>query len=503
MSQPARARMVETAPAAYDRAFFGHPRGLSTLFFTEMWERFSYYGMRALLILFMTAPLSTGGLGFDTASAGAIYGLYTSMVYMTTLPGGWIADRLIGQRQAVFYGGVIIASGHFAMAFPSIVTFYLGLFLIVIGTGLLKGNVSVIVGQLYGPQDNRRDAGFSIFYMGINLGAFIAPLVCGYLGQRVNWHLGFAAAGLGMVLGVIQYRLGATYLGDAGLHPSPAGSPAAAAALKTRTIAIGGGILAVLLVLAIGVYAGVLPITVTQVADAAGYMLLGGTAVFFAWLFLSGEWTNEQRYRLYAIAVFFFAAGIFWSLFEQAGSTLNLFADRDTRTSIGSISFPSTWFQSLNSLFLIALAPVFAWLWIRLGPREPSSPIKFALGLLLVGAGFAVLVVAARLAASGVQVSPMWLTLTYLLHTCGELCLSPVGLSAMTKLAPAQICGLMMGVWFLATSVGNFIAGRLAGFYEAMPLPDLFQSITLFGIVPGILLLLVAGRIKKLMGEVN
>src|SRR6188768_1321642 len=209
---------VKTVATATDRGFFGHPRGLATLFFTEMWERFSYYGMRALLILYMTAPLTMGGLAFDTATAGAIYGLYTSMVYMTTLPGGWIADRLIGQRRAVLYGGIIIASGHFMMVFSSLATFYLGLFLIVIGTGLLKGNVSVIVGHLYSKEDVRRDAGFSIFYMGINLGAFIAPLVCGYLGQNVNWHIGFAAAGIGMTLGVIQYLLGSKHLGAAGLH---------------------------------------------------------------------------------------------------------------------------------------------------------------------------------------------------------------------------------------------------------------------------------------------
>src|SRR5687767_7595936 len=207
-----------SGPASHDRSFFGHPRGLSTLFFTEMWERFSYYGMRALLLLYMTAPLAAGGLGFETAQGGAVYGLYTSMVYMTTLPGGWIADRLIGQRRAVLYGGILIASGHFSMAVPSLTTFYLGLFLIVIGTGLLKGNVSVIVGQLYSPTDVRRDAGFSIFYMGINLGAFIAPLICGYLGQRVSWHAGFAAAGFGMVIGVVQYVLGGRYLGDAGVH---------------------------------------------------------------------------------------------------------------------------------------------------------------------------------------------------------------------------------------------------------------------------------------------
>jgi POT family proton-dependent oligopeptide transporter len=489
------------APVAHDRAFFGHPRGLSTLFFTEMWERFSYYGMRALLILFMTAPLATGGLGFDTATAGAVYGLYTSMVYMTTLPGGWIADRLIGQRRAVLYGGIIIASGHFCMAFPSLATFYLGLFLIVIGTGLLKGNVSVIVGQLYSAKDTRRDAGFSIFYMGINLGAFIAPLICGYLGQRINWHMGFAAAGFGMVLGVIQYQLGAKYIGAAGLEPVPAASPEAGEALRHRVRLIGGLAAAALALFGVMAYSGA--ISVTAVADGAGYMLLITTVVFFAWLLLSGGWTPEERRRLYVIALFFLAAALFWSLFEQAGSTLNLFGDRDTRTSVFGWSFPSSWFQSMNSMFIWMLAPVFAWIWIRLGSREPSTPVKFSLGLLSVGAGFAVLVVASQLAAGGVQVSPMWLTVVYLLHTCGELCLSPVGLSAMTKLAPARIGGLMMGVWFLATSVGNFIAGRLAGFYEQMPLPTLFTTIALFGIVAGVLLLLLSPAIRRMMGEVN
>jgi POT family proton-dependent oligopeptide transporter len=489
------------APVAHDRAFFGHPRGLSTLFFTEMWERFSYYGMRALLILFMTAPVLEGGLGFDTASAGAVYGLYTSMVYMMTVPGGWVADRLIGQRRAVFWGGVIIASGHFSMAFPSLATFYLGLFLIVIGTGLLKGNVSVIVGQLYSAEDTRRDAGFSIFYMGINLGAFIAPLICGYLGQRVNWHLGFASAGVGMVIGLIQYRLGAKYLGKAGVDPVPATSPAAAASLMRWTWIVGAVAVVALVAFAIGSLQGLF--TVVQVADAAGYGLLIVTVGFFGWLFFVGDWTPVERRRLYAIAVFFVAASLFWSLFEQAGSTLNLFGDRSTRTSIFGWAFPSTWFQSMNSFFVWALAPVFAFIWISLGSREPSTPIKFSLGLILVGAGFAVIAVAATLAASGVQVSPLWLTVVYLLHTCGELCLSPVGLSAMTKLAPARICGLMMGVWFLATSVGNFIAGRLAGFYEQMPLPTLFSTIALFGIAAGVLLWLVSPMIKRQMGNVN
>jgi len=488
-----------------DTSFFGHPRGLATLFFTEMWERFSYYGMRALLILFMTAPLASGGLAFDTATAGAIYGLYTSMVYMMTLPGGWIADRLIGQRRAVLYGGIVIASGHFSMAFPSIATFYLGLFLIVIGTGLLKGNVSVIVGRLYAKDDIRRDAGFSIFYMGINTGAFIAPLVCGWLGQKVNWHLGFAAAGIGMVLGVVQYVFGSKHLGDAGLHPVPAESPEAAARLRNRALTVGLVFLALVAVLGIGAYTGSIPVTAKQIADAAGVMLLAIVVVFFAWLLMSGNWTPEERKRIYGIGVFFLAAALFWSVFEQAGSSLNLFADRNTHNVVLGFSYPSSWFQSMNSLFLIVFAPIFAWLWLRMARsgQEPSTPAKFSFGLILVGAGFAILIWAARMAEQGVQVSPMWLTLTYLLHTWGELSLSPVGLSAMTKLAPVRIGGLMMGVWFLATSVGNFIAGRISGFYESLALPTLFGAVGLFAIAAGLLLFAFVRPIKRLMGEVH
>src|SRR5262245_29738301 len=306
-----------------DRAFFGHPRGLSTLFFTEMWERFSYYGMRALLLIYMTRPVAEGALGFDAATGGAIYALYTSMVYLATVPGGWIADRLIGPRRAVLYGGIFIASGHFSMAVPSLPTFYLGLFLIVIGTGLLKGNVSVIVGKLYGEKDQRRDAGFSIFYMGINLGAFIAPIICGYLGERVNWHLGFASAGVGMVLGLIQYVLGSKHLGDAGMERAPA-TPEQAAAWK-RQVQIFVRVLALLvIVIGGGGFTGLVPVTATQVSDAAGVFLLLLVVGFFGWLFMSGGWSRSERKHLYVITVLFFAAGLFWSIFEQAGSTLNL-----------------------------------------------------------------------------------------------------------------------------------------------------------------------------------
>ncbi len=465
-----------------------------------MWERFSYYGMRALLILYMTATPAAGGPGFDTATAGAIYGLYTSMVYMTTLPGGWIADRLIGPQRAVLYGGILIAAGHFSMAIPSLSTFYLGLLLIVVGTGLLKGNVSVIVGRLYSTDDIRRDAGYSIFYMGINLGAFLAPLVCGYLGQRVSWHAGFAAAGVGMVLGVVQYVLGRKYLGEAGLYPADAGSPEARARQAKQATVWATALLAVLVAGGLGIYTGLIPITATQLSDAAGYFLLILTVVFFGWLFLSPGWTPRERKQLYVIGVLFLGAALFWSEFEQAGSTLNLFADRNSQNSVAGYAFPSSWYQSLNALFIITLAPVFAWLWIRLGRRgmEPSSPTKFGIGLVMVGLGFVVLVGGAMLAEGGTLVSPMWLVVVYFLHTCGELTLSPVGLSAMSKLAPVRIGGLIMGVWFLASSVGNYIGGRLAGFYESMTLPTLFGTVAAFGIAAGILLLLFSKPMRRL-----
>jgi POT family proton-dependent oligopeptide transporter len=482
-----------------DRSFFGHPRGLATLFFTEMWERFSYYGMRALLILFMTAAPAAGGLGFDAATAGAIYGLYTSMVYLTSLPGGWIADRLIGGQRAVLYGGIFISAGHFTMAVPSLSTFYLGLFLIVIGTGLLKGNVAVIVGRLYSADDTRRDSAYSIFYMGINTGAFVAPIICGYLGQRVDWHLGFAAAGVGMALGLVQYVLGLKHLGDASKYPATTGSSEEAAQRRTaiRWTTVSAALLAFF---GIGAYTGALPVTATQVADAAGYFLLGLVVAFLGWMFFSPGWTRDERKRLYAIAVLFLAAALFWSQFEQAGSTLNLFAERATEKSIFGRGFPASWLQSMNAIFIITLAPVFAWIWLSLGRRaqEPSNAIKFGLGLVLVGSGFAVLIGAAMLAERGVMVSPLWLVATYLLHTCGELALSPVGMSAMTKLAPVRIGGLIMGFWYLAISVGNYIGGRISGLYESWTLPSLFSAVAAFGIGAGLVMFLVARPVTRL-----
>jgi POT family proton-dependent oligopeptide transporter len=341
--------------------------------------------------------------------------------------------------------------------------------------------------------------------MGINIGAMIAPIVCGYLGQRVNWHAGFAAAGVGMTLGLIQYSLGRTHLGDAGLRPAEGSSPEASARSKRSAGFWSTVVLGAVILFGVGAYTGAIPVTATQIADAAGYFLLVLVVVFFGWLFFSPGWTRAERKRLYVIGVLFLAASLFWSEFEQAGSTLNLFADRDTNNVLFGWEFPSSWYQAMNSLFIITFAPVFAWLWIRLARqrKEPSSTAKFGFGLVLVGAGFAVLVPAALVAEQGVKVSPMWLTVVYLLHTWGELSLSPVGLSAMSKLAPVRIGGHVMGVWFLGSAVGNYIGGRLAAFYEAMPLHELFGIVAAIGVAMGIIMLLVSKPITRLEGRTS
>jgi POT family proton-dependent oligopeptide transporter len=508
-------RAASAGPPA-DTGFFGHPRGLATLFFTEFWERFSYYGMRAILILFMTAPFAMGGLGFDTAKAGVVYGTYTSLVYLTALPGGWLADRFLGQRRATLYGGVVIMLGHICLAIPTLPSFYLGLGLVVIGTGLLKPNVSTMVGELYGAEDARRDAGFSIFYMGINLGAFLSPLICGWLAQSEqfrgflgsvgirpgsSWHWGFAAAAVGMFFGIIQYLAGWKHLGQAGMNPVVPDDPAEQA--RSRRRLRNGVVVVMLLVAGIAILGrmGVLHVTPEGLGNAFGLVLLAVTVVFFAGLLSSKSWTSAERKRLITIGVLFVGAAIFWSVFEQAGSTLNLFADRSTDNRLFGMTFPASWFQSLNAIFIVLLAPVFAWLWVRLGKRNPSSPAKFTVGLLFVAAGFGILIVAAKLAAAGIKVSPLWLTATYLLHTIGELCLSPVGLSAMTKLAPARVAALMMGVWFLATSVGNYLGGRVAALYESFSLPSLFTAVTLFALAAAVVLALLVRPIERMLAS--
>jgi len=485
--------------------WFGHPTGLSTLFFTELWERFSYYGMRALLVLFMVDTVSSGGMGLDDKTASAIYGLYTAFVYLAALPGGWIADRLLGAQRAVWVGGLVIAAGHFTLAIPTTAAFFIGLVLVVIGTGLLKPNVSAIVGQLYPEGGARRDAGFTIFYMGINMGAFLGPLICGYLGEEVNWHAGFGAAGVGMLFGVFQYRFSANRLGEAGLHSSA--PKVDSAGMDKAWYPVIGGCLIVALVVVLGL-TGTLKFNALALAQSTTFVIVGLAFAFFVYIFAFGKLTPTERNHTFVIVVLFITSAVFWSGFEQAGSSLNLFAERHTDRMVFGFEIPASWFQSLNPFYIVVLAPVFAAVWVKLARRQldPSMPGKFAIGLLILGLGFLVMVVAAKIVVAGNQAAPYWLILTYLLHTMGELCLSPVGLSSVTKLAPKRFVGQMMGIWFLATSLGNLLAGLMAGRFnpEALnEMPGLFMQIVMTVTVAGLLLLAFTKLIKVLIGKIE
>jgi len=432
-----------------DAGWFGHPRGLSTLFFTEMWERFSYYGMRGFLILYMTKAL-----GFTDPHAGAVYGNYVGSVWLAAIFGGVIADRWLGHYRSVLLGGTIIALGHFTLALHALPFFYAGLSLIVLGTGLLKPNVSTLVGALYEQGDERRDAGFSVFYMGINLGALLGPLVAGKLAEGVDWHLGFACAGVGMTLGLAQYVLGRRRLAPAIERLAARPGPAAVSPGLAPGVSHGG--------------------------------------------FTAADWK-----RMTAVVVFFAFASLFWGAYEQAGSTLNLFADRYVHLELLGIKLYASWFVSIQAAFVILLSPAFAWLWVKLGPRQPSSPAKFALALLFVGLAFVLLMPAGAIAQGGVRISPLWLVAVYFIEELGELCLSPVGLSVVTKLAPKQVVGLMMGVFFLSNALGNKLAGWSAGFISTTPLP------TLFGVTAGVTLgaaavmVVLIKPVQRLMGGVR
>ena len=475
-----------------------HPRGLYTLFFTEMWERFSYYGMRALLVLFMVEAIKNGGLGLTDQVATAIYGLYTAGVYLAALPGGWIADRFLGAQRSVWYGGIVIACGHFTLAIPCNECFYLGLILVVVGTGLLKPNVSAMVGELYPEGGARRDAGFTVFYMGINLGAALGPLVCSALGEKVNWHYGFAAAGVGMVLGLAQYRVSARYLGEAGRYPGHREGIRPKDRLLLAAL-IGGLCLAVALLVT-----GLVPFDPLAVARVTTYVIATVAILYFVLVFFFFHLDRTETARMVVIAVLFLASALFWSGFEQAGSTLNLFAERYTQRLFFSYTIPAGWFQSLLAIFVILLAPLVAALWVRLARRNlnPSLPLKFAMGLVLLGAGFLVMAGASRLVANGQKAWPTWLISTYFLHSLGELCLSPVGLSSVTKLAPRRLVGQMMGIWFLGTSMGNLIAGLLAGKFSAgavSEMPGRYLGIVATTAGTGLLLAVLAKPVKKLM----
>lgn len=452
--------IAENASSEYDKSFFGHPGGLSTLFFTEMWERFSYYGMRALLVLYMVAGIDKGGLGFATADATAIYGLYTASVYFLPLIGGWLADRFIGAKRATLIGGVIIALGHFTLAVPSLTFFYLGLVLVALGTGFLKSNISAMVGDLYDADDERRDGGFAIFYMGINIGAFAAPLITGAL-AAYNWHWGFAAAGVGMVAGLIQYVVGRKKLD--GVGEPPVKTESSATAVTPGYLIQVGAVLAV--AAAILFYFNSAYGLDFAIKKALIPILVVGGLVVVIFTGMQDKLSAGEWKRIGIIILLFLFASLFWAGFEQAGSSFSLFADQLTERTVGTFEIPAAWFQSVNSIFIIIMAPLFSIMWVKWGRKQPNDVFKFSLGLFFLALGFVVMAYASGLTGAG-KVSPMWLVVVYFLHTCGELFLSPVGLSSMTKLAPGKMVGLMLGVWFLASSLGSFAAGQIAGEFE-------------------------------------
>jgi len=506
-----------------EKTFFGHPKGLQTLFFTEMWERFSYYGMRAFLVVYISTSQALGGRGEDAKTAGIYYALYGSSIYLMSLPGGWIADRFIGQRMAVLVGGVVIMLGHICLAIPTHSSFIPGLILLVIGTGFLKPNVSTIVGQLYGKTDARRDAGYTIYYMGINIGAFLAPIVCGQLlaesqdlrallkdsGMNPNaaWHFGFGAAAVGMFIGIVQFVYGWKYLGDAGAPPKKVDRadrvqmPPAVWAIAGAAAAVIGGFTWY------RIDAGGVPKQI--ITDCFGVGLLAISVAVFTILHGFVARDADERRRVRAMMVLFLGCLSFFALFEQAGSTLSLFAEHKVHRELFGFHVTQSAYQTLNAIFVIMLAPVFAALWLSLARKnkEPTSVTKFAIGMVITALSFATLLPALLgPIADGGRVSGLYLFVFYAVSTCAELCISPVGLSTMNKLAPDRLAGFVMGIWFLATAVGYYFAGlaehevgSLAKTLDLHPTAGLFYLLILFALMIALVLYLFAGPVKRML----
>lgn len=479
------------APAK--KTFFGHPKGLQTLFLTEMWERMSYYGMRGLLVLFMTAAIQEGGLALTTATATAIYGLYTASVYFMGLPGGWIADRLIGGQKAIWYGGIIIMCGHIVLAIPNDSTFFIGLILVVLGTGLLKPNIGAVVGQLYSKTDERRDAGYALYYMGINIGSLLGYTVCGWLAVEAGWHYAFGAAAVGMFFGLVQFYLTSRNLEGVSAEPAVRMSPAGQRK-SWISIMIFLGALAIVTALTL---AGSLSIDAVSMAQNVAVVFTATFFIYFGVVYFRGNLSAIEKKGMWALMLVCIASACFWSGFEQAGSSLNLFARDYTDRIIGGFEIPTAWFQNANPFFIIMLTPFFAAMWIKLGQRmaSPGYGIKCAVGLMIMASGFIVMIFAAQIAAGGAKAAPFFLIMTYFLHTVGELCLSPIALSAVSKLSPQRFIGQMMGVFVLTYSIGNIIAGLLAGNFDpnnVAEMPNLFKSIATFSIGVGAIVLLIA-----------
>jgi proton-dependent oligopeptide transporter, POT family len=498
-----------------DRRFFGHPMGLAVLFLTEMWERFGYYGMRAILLLFLINSVDTGALGLDTKEGTAIYALYVASVYLLTLPGGWIADNILGQKKSIFYGGILITLGYALLAISNgaISLFYIGLITVACGTGLLKANISSIVGEFYDPKDSRRrDEAFSIFYMGINIGSTLGIAIVGYIGEKINWYLGFGAAAIAMFLGLIVFAVwGKNYIKGYGEVPSAKlNTSDNQDIVKPINKNVLYGILALL-----ALYFGYLQFThqidltsAEGLANAAKNIIVSISIAYFVFILFGGGLNVVEQKRVVVLFVFFFAAALFWSGFEQAATTFQIFSERHSERTFFGWEMPSSWFQFFNAVFIVTFAPIVNAIWAYLDKRgmNPSIPFKFGLGVLLMGIGFYIMEMGANVAVTGVKASFWFLSMTYVIHTIGELCLSPVGLSAFTKLSPRQFVSQFMGIWFVAASLGNLIAGLFAGNFDESNLaamPVLFHQVFLFGTIAGIVLLILYKPIEKWMGGIK
>ena len=470
-----------------------HPKGLRTLFFTEMWERMSYYGMRGILVLFMTASILEGGLQIDNVSASAIYGIYSACVYLVALLGGWLADRHIGQQKAILYGGMIIMLGHFLLAFTNLQTFYLGLIFVVLGTGLLKPNISAIVGGLYENDLNKKESGFTIFYMAINIGSVLGFFICGYLGENVGWHYGFGAAGIGMAFGLIQFILTKSNLGSVGLKPSIELNNET----KKKELRIFNSFMLIFfLIILLGLF-GHVSFDPIPIANILTVIILLIAIMYFLYLFSFGNLNEEERKKIVLIVVLFFGAAFFWSGFDQAGSSFNIFAKEYTDRIILGWEYPASWLQVLNPVLVVILSPFMAYMWLFLGKRmlDPSLPFKFGLGLIFMAIGFLFIATGATVAMQEGMAGAKWLLLTYLFHTIGELTLSPIGLAAISNLSPKRFVGQMMGIWFLASSLGAIIAGLLSGqatYSGINSMPDLFNKIAITSSIIGLVLILIS-----------
>ncbi|MEW9108438.1 peptide MFS transporter [Cytobacillus gottheilii] len=478
MSDFNKQKIVASVP---QRGFFGHPKGLFTLFFTEFWERFSYYGMRAILVYYMYYEVSKGGLGIDEPTALAIMSIYGSLVYMSGIIGGWLADRIFGTSKAVFYGGILIMLGHIVLAIPgSLAMFFTSMVLIVLGTGLLKPNVSSVVGDIYSEEDHRRDAGFSIFYMGINLGGFLAPLIVGEVGMKHDFHLGFAIAAVGMFIGLLVFLF--TKKKNLGLAGTYVANPLSPAEKKKVYTIIGIGLVVIAILVAITIPLGIL--TFDSFITLIGILGIGIPTAYFIVMYRSPKTTAVERSRIIAYIPLFIASVMFWAIQEQGSTILANYADKRTQLEIAGFDISPAWFQSLNPLFIIIFAPVFAWLWVKLGDRQPSVPKKFSLGLLFAGISFLVILLPAYFGGTDSLVNPLWLVLSYFIVVLGELCLSPVGLSATTKLAPAAFSAQTMSLWFLSNAAAQAINAQIVKFYT----PE--TEMLYFGVIGGASILL-------------